>query len=178
MQRRARRLSISSESGSSGAESGGEGTKGRAAPHASRTGANESQNGMSISPPPPGSSSHLKRKSQSIHPPPSKRKKSEPSGSAEDDPARKYCLGKYQEMMTAIFLKYPHDASGQEIEDKVDISAEEKTRLQEEAKKFAADLEQCVYEIYAERDKDGNLTASGKYKWVARTVTASQPLIT
>jgi hypothetical protein len=36
--------------------------------------------------------------------------------------------------------------------------------LQDEGRKLASELEHCVYEIYAERDKDGRLAALGKYK--------------
>jgi hypothetical protein len=120
---------------------------------------------MSTSPPPDSIGRILKRKTQPAPPSPSKRKKPEPSSTGvEGDPTRKYCLSKYEEMFKKIFLLHPHDAAGQEMDTQQSMSEEDATRLEDEAKKFASELEECAYEIYAERDKDGAMAALGKYK--------------
>jgi hypothetical protein len=151
--RRARRLSFSSESGSesSGAE----------------------RSGRSRKPASPGASKgHLKRKAQKAHPPPPKRKKAADSDATED-PARAFCLGKLEGVFHDIFLRYPHvrtettDGGPSVVEKKAeDLSEEEKAKVEEEAKQFATDLEQCVYDIYSEPDKQGRPSAGGKYKYV------------
>ncbi|KAF8892270.1 hypothetical protein BD779DRAFT_1511945 [Infundibulicybe gibba] len=125
----------------------------------------------------PGLSTQLKRKTShaSQLPPPSKRKK--PSDvKATDDPARKYCLGKLEEVFRDIFLRYPHvrgkrdTAEGGGDEENIiqkplqELTEDEKGALLEEAKQFAMDLEQCVYDIYSEPDKQGMPSAGGKYK--------------
>ncbi|KAJ6591535.1 hypothetical protein DFH09DRAFT_1273453 [Mycena vulgaris] len=147
--RRARRLSFSSESGS---ESSSPENNGRARKAGS-----------------PGTSkSHLKRKAHKAHAPPPKRKK---ASEATEDPARVFCLGKLEGVFHDIFLRYPHvrteDADGgtSVVEMKAeDLSEEEKAKVEEEAKQFATDLEQCVYDIYSEPDKQGRPSAGGKYK--------------
>ncbi|EGN96781.1 hypothetical protein SERLA73DRAFT_16037, partial [Serpula lacrymans var. lacrymans S7.3] len=101
--------------------------------------------------------------------------------SADEDPARKYCLGKLQETFFQIFLKYPHvDASetsdghneGTRVEQNTDsLTSEDKTRLEQEAKDFATELEQCVFDIYSEPDKLGKQSAGSKYKERFRMLT-------
>jgi hypothetical protein len=154
-QRRVRRVSISdSQPSDTGSED--EDLKGSRARRRSRP------KGSTFIPSTPvtGSTGHLKRKPQPAQAPSAKRKKSESSGNPEEDPARKYCVNKYREMIIDIFLRYPRNAQGEEIEEVGD----EKERLEREARKFAEELEQCVYDNFAERDKDGRLAALGKYK--------------
>ena len=122
---------------------------------------------------------HLKRKailSEPSHP--SKRKK--PSD-VVDDPTRKYCLSKLEELFHDVFLRYPHIRSESTDEDidvkdrkptiiskKIEeLSEVEREVLINEAKQFARELEDCVYDIYSEPDKQGNPHAGGKYKYVA-----------
>jgi len=85
-----------------------------------------------------------------------------------EDVARKFCLGKLQQLFCSIFLKYPHTAvteGGNRLELKEEeLSDEDKTRLEEEAKAFAAELEQCVFDMYCEPDKYGKPSVGPKYK--------------
>ncbi|KAJ7155369.1 hypothetical protein C8R43DRAFT_1065913 [Mycena crocata] len=151
--RRARRLSFSSESGS---ESSSAENNGRSRKPAS----------------PGGSKGHLKRKAPKANPPPSKRKRA--VSDAGDDPARAFCLGKLEAVFRDIFLRYPHvrTENAEVVEKKAeDLTEDEKAKVEEEAKQFATDLEQCVYDIYAEPDKQGKPSAGGKYKYVAFTFT-------
>jgi len=117
-------------------------------------------------------------------PTPVKRKRAESSSttaSATEDAARKYCLGKFTEMFTGIFMQYPYiqqDAKAEEegkdgegkgpmVERKPEeLSEEEKTQIRERATAFAAELEQAVFETYAETDKNGKAGAGVKYKFV------------
>ena len=129
----------------------------------------------------------LKRKATSLSkqytPPPTKRKRSGTSASASgaDDPARKYCLGKLEELFKEVFFRYPHvrttndevegDSNGQLavsiVPKKLDeLSEEEKEALIEESRQFSKELESCVFEIYSEPDKNGYPHAGGKYKYV------------
>ena len=123
-------------------------------------------------------SGRLKRKThESSHTPPPKRKKPAES-SATDDPTRKYCLGKLEELFRDIFLRYPHlhtesiDGGDNKVHERVvrkgqgDLTEEEKALLVDKSKQFATDLESCIYEIYAEPDKQGKLSAGPKYKYV------------
>ena len=105
--------------------------------------------------------------------------------SAAEDPARKYCLGKFTEMFSGIFLRYPYvrqkrevqegEGEGevpQEMEDLVERKAEElsdedKTQARERATAFAAELEQAVFDTYAETDKLGKHGVGAKYKYVS-----------
>lgn len=45
-----------------------------------------------------------------------------------------------------------------------ELNDEEKEALIEESRQFAKDLEQCVFNIYSEPDKNGHPHAGGKYK--------------
>jgi hypothetical protein len=47
-----------------------------------------------------------------------------------------------------------------------DLTDTEKNSLEEKAKIFANDVEQCVYDIYSEPDSKGKPSAGGKYKYV------------
>lgn len=133
------------------------------------------------------SSSKLKRK-QSIaegNPP---AKKSKTSGGPNDDPTRKYCLGKLQEIFSSIFLTFPYfppddsvktgneNVAGSEpnatrlVSDKAftkttaELTEEEKAQLEEKAKAYATQVEGAVFEAHAEFDKAGTPSAAGKYK--------------
>jgi hypothetical protein len=110
-----------------------------------------------------------------------KRKRAESQSttmSAAEDPARKYCLGKFTEMFSGIFLRYPYvrqkgeGEAPQEIEAGLverkaeEMSEEEKTQSRERATAFAAEVEQAVFDTYAEADKFGKNGVGGKYKYV------------
>jgi hypothetical protein len=113
-----------------------------------------------------------------------KRKRAESSSttaSATEDAARKYCLGKFSEMFTGIFMQYPYvysESNGKEegaerkkattVERKPeDLTEEEKTQLRERASAFAAEIEHAVFHTYAEPDKHGKPGAGVKYKYVS-----------
>ncbi|KAG5654372.1 hypothetical protein H0H81_003830 [Sphagnurus paluster] len=112
----------------------------------------------------------LKRKSHDAsHTPPPKRKKPDITLPA-DDPTRKYCLGKLEELFRDIFLRNAHvrvpTNEGVSVVQKPpeDLTEEEKATLIEDSKRFADDLEKCVFEIYSEPDKLGEPSAGSKYK--------------
>lgn len=103
-------------------------------------------------------------------PQPSKRQKPLASD-ASDDPTRTFCLKKLQELFCRIFLKYPHvlsDSVTGSLQEKnlEDLTDNERNILEERAKAFATDVEQCVYDIYSEPDGKGKPSAGGKYKYV------------
>lgn len=122
----------------------------------------------------------MKRKAANVSEssPPSKKKK---SSDVLNDPARKYCLGKLEELFRDVFLRYSHvrvtttdeDMDVNDSKTKIilkkaeELSEEEMEALMNEAKQFARDLENCVFEIYSEPDKQGDIHAGGKYKYVA-----------
>jgi hypothetical protein len=112
-------------------------------------------------------------------PTPVKRKRAESSSttaSATEDAARKYCLGKFTEMFTGIFMQYPYIQQDAKAEGKGkvpmverktgELSEEEKTQIRERATAFASELEQAVFETYSEADKNGKAGAGVKYKYV------------
>ncbi len=121
-----------------------------------------------------------------------KRKRAESSStvmSAMEDAARKYCLGKFTEMFTGIFLQYPYVRQKGEAQEKgveggeetelglverkaEELSEDEKTQIKERATSFAAEVEQAIFATYAEPDKFGKLGAGAKYKYV---LTCSVP---
>ena len=138
--------------------------------------------------PAPGqsTSSNLKRR-QSVAEgnPPAKKSKS--SGGPDDDPTRKYCLGKLQEIFSHIFLTFPYfpPEGSIKIEDgdhgsesnaprlvtskgfakiTAELTEEEKAQLEEKANIYATEVEAAVFEAHSEPDKAGSLSASGKYK--------------
>jgi hypothetical protein len=114
-----------------------------------------------------------------------KRKRAESSSttaSATEDAARKYCLGKFSEMFTRIYMQYPYfypevnakEEEGAEREKAMtvernpeELTEEEKTQLRERASAFAAEVEQAVFNTYAEPDKLGKLGAGVKYKYAS-----------
>ncbi|KAH8093285.1 hypothetical protein BXZ70DRAFT_392172 [Cristinia sonorae] len=90
---------------------------------------------------------------------------------ATEDAARKYCLVKLQEMFTQIFLRYPAlpeepVSEGDEPKKKTeeDLTPEEKQSIEEKAKQFTTELEECMFELYAEPDKHQKPSVGGKYK--------------
>ncbi|SJL03788.1 uncharacterized protein ARMOST_07145 [Armillaria ostoyae] len=108
----------------------------------------------------PGPSNTLKRKAQAVpHPPPAS-KKTKTSPESTEDPTRKYCLGKLEDLFRGIFLKYPlvrtkDDGEGSDGAEKKaeELTEEEKEAVLSAARQFANDLEHCVYEIYCDPDK-------------------------
>ncbi|KAI0766610.1 hypothetical protein BD413DRAFT_494258 [Trametes elegans] len=110
---------------------------------------------------------------------PSKRPRSE--STAGEDAARKYCLGKLQELFCQIFMRYPFltlaatdgEDGGELQPDKKpeELTPEEKEELEKRAKQFGTDLEQSIYELYSEPDKQGKQVAAGKYKERFRMLT-------
>ncbi len=138
--------------------------------------------------PPPGV---LKRK-QSISttgtataPSAAKRKRAESSSttaSTIEDAARKYCLGKFAEMFTGIFMQYPYiqqegkaeEEDGGERKKAIaerkpeELTEEDKAQVRERATAFATEVEQAVFDTYAEPDKYGKMGAGVKYKYVSR----------
>ncbi|KAK7012207.1 transcription elongation regulator [Favolaschia claudopus] len=157
--RRARRLSFSDESGGSDSDSEVSGRAKRKSP-----GAKNLKRKAAAS-----SHSHSK-----AHAPPPKRKRGESTTSASglgpgasEDPIREFCLKKFTDMFHDIFLRYPYVRDEQGIpKEKVqmDLSEEENAQVEEAAKQFANELEQCVYGIYSEPDKRGSPSAGPKYK--------------
>lgn len=126
----------------------------------------------------PGPSSQLKRrKSNAAGPQPAaKRKRSESAVTSTpgpgEDAARKYCSTKLQETFVEIFLRYPilHD-NYEEEEDIVvdkkreDLTDEERQLLEDRARAFSNELEECVFEMYSEPDaKTGKHVVGMKYK--------------
>lgn len=121
----------------------------------------------------PGPSGPLKRR-QSIasSQPEAKRKRSESTVSnAGADAARKYCLTKLLELFRDIFQRYPmlvetSDSVDLVVEKKPEeLSAEEKEQLEVKAGRFATELEESMYELYAEPDsKTGKHGVGTKYK--------------
>ncbi|KAG5717434.1 Transcription factor bye1 [Termitomyces sp. T112] len=125
-----------------------------------------------IGSPPPTNA--LKRKSnRATNTPPPKRKKSDTQDPKDptDDPTRKYCLTKLEELFRDVFLRYPHVRSTNESGETTlvqksleELSEEETTALVDESKQFADELERCVFEIYSELDKSGQPHAGSNYK--------------
>ena len=127
----------------------------------------------------PGPTPQVQRKRKTTNAsdvnPASKRKKAA-EVEAADDPIRKYCLGKLEELFRDIFLRYPHvrvkiEEGGQGQKSVIipkqleELSDEDKDVLIEESKQFAEGLERCVFEIYSEPDRNGNPQAGGNYKY-------------
>ena len=48
-----------------------------------------------------------------------------------------------------------------------EMTDEEKEQLDTRAKRFGVDVEQCMYELYSEPDKQGKQVVAAKYKYVA-----------
>jgi hypothetical protein len=109
-----------------------------------------------------------------------KRKRTE-SLSVTEDATRKYCLGKFAEMFMRIFMQYPYVHPVGNAEEESDagrkkatverkpeqLTEEDKTQLRERASAFATEVEQAVFDMYAEQDKNGKPSAGVKYKYVS-----------
>ncbi|KAI0708842.1 hypothetical protein C8T65DRAFT_649641 [Cerioporus squamosus] len=130
---------------------------------------------------PSASNPSKRRKSTHGQPvPPPKRPRSE--STAGEDAARKYCLTKLQDLFCQIFTRYPFlrdcdeddgETRGSLQPDKKteELTPEEKERLEAKAKQFGVDLEQCMYELYSEPDKQGKHVVAAKYKERFRMLT-------
>jgi hypothetical protein len=107
----------------------------------------------------------LKRKGQPPNKAPSPKRTK--TTNAFDDPTRSFCLGKLEEVFHVIFLRYPHPSGhlGEDVEKKPEeLSEEEKERVIGASKQFALELEQSIFDIYAETDKQGQPSAGKNYK--------------
>lgn len=80
-------------------------------------------------------------------------------------------------MFVQIFMRYPklslpqeqavEEAEGEEVKEKTqEVTPEEKEAIEGNTKRFTAELEECMFELYAEPDKHGKPSAAGKYKLV------------
>lgn len=144
--------------------------------------------------PAPGSSSDqaLKRRNSSAVQPAAKRSKTESEGPASDDPMRKYCVSKLQEIIAPMFLEHREgqrkdevgsgkqdEAEGAKANAEADVESEketepgagpeelselEKTSINQKVSAFVAELEHCMMKTYAEPDKSGRSSAGPKYK--------------
>lgn len=98
--------------------------------------------------------------------------KPRPVQNAEDDPVRKYCLGKLKGIVVLIFLGHQKDvaesdnATGPPLNPQGDEVSDEvrKTEAEGKAAAFTGELEQCVFEVASELDKKGRKIAGPKYK--------------
>ena len=117
----------------------------------------------------------LKRKqSDAAHSAQTKKKRSRSSTTpAAEDPTRKYCRAKLEETFIKIFLRYPHvggsAGDGAEQDSPVqkqpeELSDDDKAKVEQAAKTFAAGVEEAMFEIYSELDKNGKPSVAGKYK--------------
>ncbi|KAI0666802.1 hypothetical protein C8Q78DRAFT_994559 [Trametes maxima] len=161
-------------------ESESETSHGGASPKRLRRGSNPPKESLPSKESPPNPVSQNKRKkSLPLQPqPPSKRPRSE--STAGEDAVRKYCLGKLQELFCQIFVRYPFLRSSSDIEGSSELhpnkkseelTSEEKEQLETNAKLFGTELEQSIYELYSELDKQGKQVAAGKYKERFRMLT-------
>lgn len=131
---------------------------------------------------------HLKRKASTTtapttKAPPSKRKR-KTSEDATDNPTRKYCLKKLEEIFVEVYLRYPHvrvpndegDQSNTNEEESKgngvklipknpeELTEEEKEAVINDAKAFTTEFEGYLYEAMNEPDKTGQPSAGTKYK--------------
>ncbi|TCD71834.1 hypothetical protein EIP91_003177 [Steccherinum ochraceum] len=121
-----------------------------------------------------GASTAVKRKQSSASAPDPKRQRSISTAGGGTDSTRKYCLSKLEEMFTGIFLRYPAlptqesglEGEGEEPRKKTEeeLTPDEKEDVENKAKKFTAEVEECMFELYAEPDKHGKQVPAGKYK--------------
>jgi len=104
---------------------------------------------------------------------PVKKRKASVVADPSEDPTRKYCLQKLEEVFQQIFLRYPHvpaaqgangGAGGLVPKPVEQLSDEDREFVIGASKTFAAQLEQAMFDGYAERDRSGNATAAAQYK--------------
>jgi hypothetical protein len=82
-----------------------------------------------------------------------------------------------EEVFKEVFFRYPHVRHMEKIEDQgqgevqsiepkklEEMTEEEKEALMNECRQFSIELEQCIFDIYSEPDKNGAPHAAGKYK--------------
>lgn len=148
----------------------------------------------------------LKRRASTATWPESKRARTEDDAneraSGKDDPVRKYCLSKMEEVLKSIFLENlavekpkatesggdagadASDTNGEAGPSAQPLKQEEscdnderRAALEEKASAFVVELEQCMFDAYAEPDKNGNPHASGKYKYVSVAIITQTDLI-
>lgn len=177
MQRVTRRLSFSDNSESDSDVSGDDVASrrkgaGRGPARAKRV----KKNAASKSPAPEPSASMSKRRGSSTQQQSSKRSRTiERLEPANDDPVRKYCISKLEEIIKPMFIEYPgvpEESAEEKKEDgeekspkkSEDLTDEEKERIDQNVSHFVAELERCMMETYAEPDKTGKPSAGGKYK--------------
>lgn len=107
---------------------------------------------------------NLKRKPPPTSQVSSKRQKSS-GATAVDDPTRTYCLKKLHEIFSGIFLRYSHLESEDDEPSSPSLEKEEdKALIENKAKAFTDELEQSLFDIYAEHDTKGKASAASKYK--------------
>lgn len=119
----------------------------------------------------------MKRRGSSAQQPTAKRSKT--SESAQDDPIRRYCLTKLEEIVRPMFEEHQDVKNENQIETQVkaegsggdakeavapSTSEEEMSAIDQKIKAFVNELERCMMEIYAEPDKSWRPSAAGKYK--------------
>lgn len=177
LQRVTRRLSFSDKSESDSDASGDDSISrrkgaGRGPARAKRV----KKNAASKSPAPESSATATKRRGSSTQQHASKRSRtSEAPESANDDPVRKYCISKLEEIIKPMFIEYPGAPEGGAEEGKEDgeekspkkaegLTDEEKENINQRVSQFVAELERCMMDTYAEPDKTGKPSAGGKYK--------------
>jgi hypothetical protein len=78
-------------------------------------------------------------------------------------------LGKLEELFVPIFTQYPYlsvDGEDQPVLREVNsLSDEDKQTVEQNAKKYAHDVEAAMFDSYAEADKGGKPTVAGRYKY-------------
>ena len=113
-----------------------------------------------------------KRKAANAKSPPPKRAKlAEDAPLSQNDPVRKYCLGKLKEVIQAIFVEFA-TIGIQSKDDNAEAPSnlnksmpdEDKQVAVDKATEYVSDLEANLFEKYSEPDKNGKASAGGKYK--------------
>ncbi|KAL1733912.1 hypothetical protein EV714DRAFT_203389 [Schizophyllum commune] len=122
----------------------------------------------------PSSSHRRKRKPTSSKPPPSKRKKIQPargtSTSIDDDPFRKFTLGKFTSIFIDIFLRFPRIDDVEKAPGS--LTPEETEDVRADAARYAEELEREMSTLYVE--EDGRAGARYKDRFRMLTVNLSK----
>lgn len=166
-----RRQSLSSIKSDSDSDDGSEGIRRK---RLTKRNVRTTHNKKSSMPPPVETSTMLKRRSSSATQSSSKKLKTRDSESGRDDPLRKYCLTKLEEIIKPMFLEsFEFEAremseSGVNDENKdavpSELTEEQQQIIDQKASSFVTELERCMMDVYAEPDKQGATHAGGKYK--------------
>ncbi|KAG8817744.1 hypothetical protein FRC18_000370 [Serendipita sp. 400] len=129
-----------------------------------RRGKQQVQRAESSSRSPTPDSKPKKRKATTNLPATTKRKKTltAKSPTPVSDPVRKYCYGKFQEVIEPIFLEYRVVEDGTELDDDAAKAL---------AAKYVTELENVVFNMNSEPDKKGLRSAGAKYKERFRMLT-------